>query len=362
MSRDRTYPLWRRRKIRLLQERLLRWYGHHKRTLPWRSNPTPYRVWVAEIMLQQTRVQTVLAYYDRFLERFPDIETLATASEQEVIELWAGLGYYRRARHLHEAARLIVAESTAPFPQTLEDIKRLPGVGRYTAGAIYSIAFHQPEPVVDGNVKRVISRLQGIRDAPAGYFWRAAETWLAQDEPADFNQAVMELGALVCTPRDPLCAECPLRSLCKSGRAHRVPRARKRFARARETVKLVLLVLECEGQVLLTRQAAGGFIPGEWGLPMRILPKNGLPLTGAGILARRILGSVPDFRAFPPVHHGITYRTIKTHIFRATLAPPPPRLAPANQFLWQPRAGIERLLTSSLFVKCLAASMPTEGS
>jgi A/G-specific adenine glycosylase len=361
MSREQTHPNWSRGKIRALQERLLHWYRHHKRVLPWRSNPTPYRVWIAEIMLQQTRVQTVLPYYDRFLERFPDVEALASASEQDVLQLWAGLGYYRRARHLHEAARMMVAESATRFPQTLAKIKRLPGVGRYTAGAIHSIAFNQPQPVVDGNVMRVISRLHGIADAPDAFFWREAESWLARDEPADFNQAVMELGALVCIPRNPLCGKCPLLSLCKSGRAHRLPRARKRAARAQETVELVMLVLECEGKVLLARQPKGGFIPGEWGLPVRILPNKGVPLTGAASLARKILGSVPEFRSFPPVHHGITHRTILAHVCRTTFAPPPPHLTPANHFSWQPRPGIERLLTSSLFHKGLAASMPTDG-
>ncbi len=361
MSKGQTLPRWDPRKIRALQERLLRWYGQHKRVLPWRTHPTPYRVWIAEIMLQQTRVQTVLPYYDRFLKRCPDIETLAAASEEEVVQLWAGLGYYRRAHCLHAAARTLLAESGGRFPRTLEGIRRLPGVGRYTAGAIYSIAFNRPQPVVDGNVIRVISRLHGVTDAPDTFFWQQAESWMARDDPADFNQAVMELGALLCVPRKPQCGSCPLRSLCRSGRAHRLPAVTRRSSRPRESVELVMLVLECGGKVFVRRQPAGGFIPGEWGLPVHLLQGKHKPLAGARALARRILGFVPELHSFPPVHHAIGHRAIRAHVCRAKLPPPRAYLTPTTDFSWRPRRVIEGMLTSSLFRKGLAACDDFDG-
>jgi A/G-specific adenine glycosylase len=198
--------MWDWEKTRNFQERLLHWYGRHKRELPWRSNPAPYRVWVSEIMLQQTQAKTVLPYYDRFFKRFPDIQSLARASEQEVLALWAGLGYYGRARNLHRAARQIVDDHGGVFPDKLEEILMLPGIGRYTAGAICSIAFNRPLPIVDGNVRRVIRRLHGIgRRIPESHFWNQASAWVPEGKTSAFNQAVMELGALVCLPHRPLC-------------------------------------------------------------------------------------------------------------------------------------------------------------
>ncbi len=168
-------------------------------------------------MLQQTRITTALPYFERFLERFPDVQALASASEPDILETWAGLGYYQRARHLRCAARKIVLELGGAFPESLEEIRQLPGVGRYTAAAISSIAFHQPEPVVDGNVRRIIRRLLGVTDAPEGFFWQQARSWLVEDRAADFNQAFMELGALVCVPSRPHCGTCPVQSLCATG-------------------------------------------------------------------------------------------------------------------------------------------------
>jgi A/G-specific adenine glycosylase len=340
-------------RIRKLRGRLLIWYRRHKRALPWRSRRTPYRVWIAEIMLQQTRVQTVLPYYDRFLRRFPDVETLAAASENEVLELWAGLGYYRRARHLHAAAGKIVAESGGQFPRTFEGILQLPGVGRYTAGAIHSIAFDQPQPVVDGNVIRVMSRFNAISKAPAGYFWSQAELWLDREAPADFNQAMMELGALVCLPVLPRCTECPLKSLCQSGRRGLAAPMQKRPERTRESVELVMLIVECGRNVVLEKLPEDGFIPGAWGLPVRTLRSGSRPLTQAMSLAQVIFGTAPLLEESGSVRHAITYRSILAHLYRATLAAPPTRLLDVNRFVWFPRADLNRLLTSSLFRKGL---------
>src|SRR5437867_3203528 len=233
-------------KTRKLRQLLLEWYALHKPDLPWRARREPYEIWISEIMLQQTRVQTVLPYYERFLRRFPTVRALAEAKEPEVISLWAGLGYYSRARNLHRAAKLIGERYQWNFPEKLAEIIELPGVGRYTAGAIASIAFNEPVPIVDGNVRRVISRLHGTESRPPeAYFWKTAKEWIPDGRAAEFNQAVMELGAVVCTPATPLCLKCPVRSLCearKRGIQDKIP-VRRAIPEAR-AVRLVMLVVE----------------------------------------------------------------------------------------------------------------------
>jgi A/G-specific adenine glycosylase len=192
---------------------LLAWYDHHRRDLPWRTSRDPYRVWLSEIMLQQTRVAAVIEHYQEFLRRFPTVEKLAAARESSVLAAWSGLGYYRRARMLHAAAKVIVRERGGKFPTTEQELRTLPGIGRYTAAAIASIAFGEPTAVVDGNVERVLQRLSGKRMAGEA-LWTAAGNLLDAKRPGDFNQAMMELGAVVCTPRDPACPTCPVVQFC----------------------------------------------------------------------------------------------------------------------------------------------------
>lgn len=192
---------------------LLAWYDAHARDLPWRQSNDPYRVWLSEIMLQQTRVAAVIAHYHEFLRRFPTVEKLAAARESSVLAAWSGLGYYRRARLLHAAAKVVVQELDGNFPTTAESLRILPGVGRYTAAAIASIAFGEPVAVVDGNVERVLQRFSG-REIAGEHFWTAAEVLLDHGRPGDFNQAIMELGATICTPRSPVCLTCPVVNLC----------------------------------------------------------------------------------------------------------------------------------------------------
>jgi A/G-specific adenine glycosylase len=343
---------WPGSRARQFRERLLSWYERHKRMLPWRSSPTPYRVWIAEIMLQQTRVQTVLPYYTRFLKRFPDLAALAAASEEDVLAHWAGLGYYRRARNLRKAAIKIADQWRGRFPETLEDIGGLPGVGRYTAAAVISIAFNQPHAVVDGNVRRVIRRLYGIAGAPDDLFWELAESLLARGRARDFNQAFMELGALVCLPSRPLCIACPVQSLCQSGRRGRVPDSTERYRPAQVPVEMLLLVLECGEQIAIARQPDGGFIPGEWGLPGSTLRAAQQPLAAARRLARGILGRVPQLDLYAPVRHSITHRRILAQVWGASIEPPAPELA--DRHAWAPRTSLARVFTSSLFHKALA--------
>jgi len=195
------------------RRRLLAWYDAHARGLPWRANGDPYRVWLSEIMLQQTRVAAVIEHYQEFLRRFPTVEKLAAASEASVLAAWSGLGYYRRARMLHAAAKIIVREHANKFPNSEKQLRALPGIGRYTAAAIASIAFGEPAAVVDGNVERVLQRVAGKR-LTREELWETATALLDQQRPGDFNQAMMELGAVICTPRAPACLTCPVIELC----------------------------------------------------------------------------------------------------------------------------------------------------
>ena len=192
---------------------LLHWFDRNQRNLPWRETRDPYAVWLSEIMLQQTRVAAVIEHYERFLQRFPTLEKLATARQSSVLAAWSGLGYYRRARMLHAAAKTIVKERGGKFPDSAGDLRTLPGIGRYTAAAVASIAFNEPAAVVDGNVERVIRRMQGANLAGED-LWRAAGELLDRQRPGDFNQAMMELGATVCLPREPQCLLCPVTNQC----------------------------------------------------------------------------------------------------------------------------------------------------
>ena len=257
-----------------LRAALLRWYEANRRDLPWRATDDPYRIWVSEIMLQQTRVAAVLEHYRIFLERFPNVRALAAASEDAVLSAWSGLGYYRRARMLHRCARQIVEENAARFPQNSEALLALPGIGRYTAAAIASIAFAEPVAVVDGNVERVLERLTG-RTLTAPQTWRQAQTLLDTSRPGDFNQAMMELGATVCTPREPRCGECPVRKWCIA-RGHG-PRPR---AVPRQKKKVIWLAFDCrpggsstQGKIRLVRRPKDvSLMPGMWELPQLSMP------------------------------------------------------------------------------------------
>jgi A/G-specific adenine glycosylase len=201
------------KSLAAFRKALLQWYDDHRRSLPWRETQDPYRIWVSEIMLQQTRVAAVLDYYRKFLEQFPNIQALAAASEDSVLATWSGLGYYRRARMLHQCAKHIVEKLGGRFPQNSEALLALPGIGPYTAAAVASIAFAEPVAVVDGNVERVLARVTGI-DLTKRETWEKARILLDHSRPGDFNQAMMELGATVCVPRAPQCLVCPMRKWC----------------------------------------------------------------------------------------------------------------------------------------------------
>ncbi len=248
---------------------LLLWYSEHKRDLPWRRTRDPYAIWVSEVMLQQTRVQAVLEHYARWMERFPTVEALARAEEPEVLALWSGLGYYRRARMLHRAARAVVDERGGELPRTAEGLRTLPGVGEYTAAAVASIAFGEPVAVVDGNVERVMARVLGLRAPAPARVQTGASKLLAPERPGDSNQAVMELGATVCLPRAPLCLHCPIQPWCKTRGEHPVTARKPPIARE----IAYALVQRQDGCVLLRQRAAeASLMAGMWELPELAAP------------------------------------------------------------------------------------------
>jgi A/G-specific adenine glycosylase len=261
---------------RQFHKSLLAWYDAHARALPWRANRDPYRVWLSEIMLQQTRVAAVIDHYHEFLRRLPTVEKLAAAREASVLAAWSGLGYYRRARMLHAAAKVIVREHGGRFPETEEGLRALPGIGRYTAAAIASIAFGQPVAVVDGNVERVLQRLAGKRVADEE-LWRTANHLLDAKRAGDFNQAMMELGATVCTPRAPLCLTCPVIALCPTrGELAAQTKAQPQLKRE------IHYSLHCRKQeiFLVQRPRNASLMPGMWELPERAR-MNGAKTTAA---------------------------------------------------------------------------------
>jgi A/G-specific adenine glycosylase len=255
-----------------LRRRLLAWYDRHQRDLPWRRNQDPYRVWVSEIMLQQTRVAAVVERYREFLERFPTVQALAKAQEAAVLAAWSGLGYYRRARNLHAAAREIVHRS-GHFPKTATEWEELPGIGKYTAAAIASIAFGEACAVVDGNVERVLERLSGERMS-AAQTWEQSQRLLSPKRPGDFNQAMMELGATICLPQQPKCLVCPIATCCQTrGELPAIKTVERQKKRA------LHCALDCrDGRVFLTRRSRQeSLMPGMWELPQLETEPTGPP-------------------------------------------------------------------------------------
>ncbi len=260
---------WRRR----FRRRVRTWYKRNARDLPWRGRREPYPVWVSEIMLQQTQVATVKAYFDRFVQAFPTIDSLAAAEERDVLRLWEGLGYYRRARQLHRAARIIVREHDGVFPRDVETVRGLPGIGRYTAGAVLSIAFDDRLPILETNTTRLFSRLLGCGGDPAStagqnLLWEMAEAVLPRREVGSFNQALMELGGEICLARKPRCADCPAAPLCEANLQNlqaEIPAPKKKPAF--EKVHHAAVIVRRHGRVLLLQCPDGGRWAGLWDFP-----------------------------------------------------------------------------------------------
>ncbi len=289
---------------------LLRWYDRHGRKhLPWQTQRTPYRVWVSEIMLQQTQVATVIPYFERFLARFPDVQTLAAADQDEVLHLWSGLGYYSRGRNLHAAAKRIVTENDGRLPEEMESWCRLPGVGRSTAGAILALSLGKRHPILDGNVKRVLCRYHGIASWPGEHetekrLWALAETHTPERRVAAYTQAIMDLGATLCLRRQPRCRECPLRFGCRAhldGRAEALPAPRPKKPRPLRRTRFLILRDE-DQSVLLERRPPSGVWGGLWGFPECALEED-----PARASASRFGLKVAAAQFLKPRRHGFTH-------------------------------------------------------
>ncbi|NIO04149.1 MAG: A/G-specific adenine glycosylase [Proteobacteria bacterium] len=255
------------------RDQLVAWFRIHQRRLPWRQTKDPYAIWVSEVMLQQTQVKTVLPFYQRFMQKFPDIQHLARADLQEVLKVWERMGYYGRARNLHKAARIVVEEMDGKIPEDYLQFRLLPGVGDYIGAAVFSLAFDKPHPVLDGNVKRVISRLFLIESpmttsSSTRYLKERASQLLDRSRPGVFNQAMMELGATTCQPRKPICSECPVSLFCQScqtGRQHEIPVTMS--AKAVPTYHLATGVVYRDNHLLITRRNTRGLLGGLWEFP-----------------------------------------------------------------------------------------------
>jgi A/G-specific adenine glycosylase len=309
--------------VRRLRAPLLRWFARHKRDLPWRRTRDPYAIWVSEVMLQQTQVATVLPYYRRFLERFPDVAHVADATEEEVLGYWSGLGYYRRARSLHAGARQVMERHGGLVPHDPLALRALPGVGRYTAGAIASIAFGRAEPVLDGNVRRVLTRALALDGATVGFaretrrLWDAAAHLARGRRPGDVNQALMELGALVCTPAGPRCRRCPVRTLCRAcaeGDPEAYPANPPRPKT--HTARVAVAWVRRGERVLLERPDDGNPLRGTWDLPAIELATDADAVAALDDKLARHGLSVAVGEPVARVRHGIMNRRLTLDVFR----------------------------------------------
>jgi A/G-specific adenine glycosylase len=353
------------RELNSFRRELLAWFRQFQRDLPWRRTKDPYRIWISEIMLQQTRVAAVIPYYERFLERFPDIRSLAQEPQEEVLRLWSGLGYYSRARNLQNAAQQIVALHRGKFPRDEDSVLALPGIGRYTAAAILSIAFGAERAVIDGNVARVLARLGAIRgDLREAQRWQAlqatAEKLLNPDAPGDWNQAMMELGATVCTPRAPQCLLCPVAKFCRArklGNPEAFPEKRKK----RDVVQIVLVAAVLStprGETLLLpppqkpegKPAADDvatLVSRMWHFPTVAIKEN--PLAELRSYLSQLLpgqGGALHFEPFAKVRHAVTYRDVTLLAFRIALKKIPrvggAKLIPLEAFSGLPVSNLTR--------------------
>jgi A/G-specific adenine glycosylase len=340
--------------IAAVRRALRSWYLRNRRDLPWRKDKDAYRVWVSEVMLQQTTVKTVQPYYEAFLLRFPTVQALAAAEEEQVLAAWSGLGYYHRARNLHRGARHVSRHHSGRFPRTLEAALAVPGVGLYTASAVLSISHGTPLPVVDGNVRRVLSRLLVLRGPEwqkDGPYYNRAQVLLDAEAPGDWNQAVMELGATVCTPRNPACGACPLRSYCRAhklGVAASLPEGRARTAAVAVTVAAALV--ERDGRVLLVRRGEGRLMGRMWEIPQTSLESTGLADLARELRERHGLDLLPG-PLVTEARHAITFRRIRLEAYRSRLRREPPH--DPERIRWVTPAEIGQLAVSSMTRKIL---------
>ncbi len=352
-----------------LSSKLLAWYRAHKRTLPWRGHPSAYAVWVSEIMLQQTRVETVIPYFEKWMRLFPTVQALANASEHDVLNAWEGLGYYSRARNLHKAARIVAEQYNGEIPRDLDELRKLPGIGRYTLGAIASIAFGMDASALDGNIKRVYARIFDVTepvDSLAGekVLWQLADENLPKGHAGDYNQALMDLGATICVPKNPRCLICPVMELC---------RARQNGTQDQRPVKnpkkdvphyihAAGVIIE-RGRVLLAQRPSQGLLGGMWEFPNgRVVPKgdaNGDPARGlsnalkTGYNLQLHTERSRSAEAIGIVRHGYSHFSVTVHVFRCELTSKPsvPNLKwiPLKHLDDYPMGKIDRQIAKMIF-------------
>ncbi len=315
----------------ILQQNLLKWFHKKARPLPWRRHYQPYEVWISETMLQQTQMETVLPYFERWMKELPDIESLAKSDEKKVLKLWEGLGYYSRARNLHESAKRIVRQYKGIFPQDYETILSLKGIGRYSAGAIASIAFNQEKPIVDGNILRVLSRVYAIKkpidvEKNKEIFWKLQERLIPEGQARYFNQALMELGALVCHAENPLCKSCPISGFCaafKQNNAENYPVRKNRKKMIK--VEASAVVLSRSGKYLIQKRPLGKIMGGLWEFPEWKLARDvKLPLDKIKrktlSLARREFGiQIPTIKHLTAVKRNYTHHNETLHVFSVAM-------------------------------------------
>ncbi len=322
---------------------LLAWYDTRATDLPWRGTGNPYHVWLSEIMLQQTQIETVKPYYARFLEAYPTVQSLAAAPLDDVLKLWEGLGYYSRARNLHKAAQVVANELGGEWPTTAADLQaKLPGVGRYTAGAIASIAFDEPAAVLDGNVIRVLTRLEDIADdvtqtATKNRLWDIAQARVPTTRPGDYNQAIMELGQAVCRPRNPACDECPVQRHClayTNGTQHERPVKKKRAKTPHYDVAAGM-VWDDAGRVLIAQRPLDGLLGGLWEFPGgKQEPDETLPECLQRELHEELGIDVAVGELFTVVKHAFTHFRITLHAFTCQYVSGPPKALGVKDFAW----------------------------
>jgi A/G-specific adenine glycosylase len=352
------------RSLRTFQSRLLAWFRAHRRELPWRASRDPYRVWVAEIMLQQTRIAAVIPYYDRFLLRFPNVRALARARQPEVLKFWSGLGYYSRARNLHCAAKTIVAQHRGDFPRDLDAALSLPGIGHYTAAAVLSIAYDAPFAVLDGNVARVLARLGAVRgDLHEPNEWRnlsnAAQQLLAHEAASDWNQALMELGETICTPQSPQCAICPVGRWCEAhvqNLANEIPSPRKK--RATVNMKIAAAILrDPQGRTLLVKDPGahdGVLFSRMWQFPAIEVRRNAQSELTEHLRATLGVNGI-TLEALTEARHGVTFRNVTLLPFLARIDQLPAKSGTEGRVL--PLKSIARVPISSATRKIAAAAL-----
>lgn len=342
---------------------LMAWYAQRKVDLPWRASTDPYPVWLSEVMLQQTQVATVIPYFERFLENFPTVHDLANADRDTVLKLWEGLGYYNRARNLHQAAQMVAQEYDGVFPTTADDLQNLPGVGRYTAGAIASIAYGEAAPVLDGNVIRVFSRLFNIEEdvtqsTVKNKLWEIAEKWVPDENPGDYNQALMELGRLVCRPKNPDCAACPIQARCAAyalGVQAERPIKRKKAPTPHYDVTAGL-IRNPTGQLLITKRPDNKLLGGLWEFPGgKQEPDESLPDCLARELKEELAIDVSVGEFFIQVRHAYTHFKITLHVFECTYDGVAPTCIDCADFKWVTEAELDDFAFSAADRQVIAA-------